>query len=50
MLASIDAANDRAVYTWWADQLKVVGGRARTNIGSGAARIGNHKIIKVQSM
>jgi hypothetical protein len=49
VLASIDAANDRAVDTWWADQLEVVGGRARTNIGSGTAWICDHKIVKVQS-
>jgi hypothetical protein len=50
MLPSIDATNNRAVDTWWADQLEVVSGRARTNIASGTARIGNHKIVKVQSM
>jgi hypothetical protein len=49
MLPSIDATNNRAVYSRWADQLKVVGGRTRTNIGSGTARIGNYKIVKVQS-
>jgi hypothetical protein len=46
MLASIDATNDRSVYTWWADQLKVVSGSARTN----STGIGNHKIVEVQSM